>query len=509
MDFTSRAFLTACELVSRADHTHTQPSLILVFFARQHTLLCSYHPYYTQPRAIVAAEMAVDLHSRSATLSPDIRFLPTPAADATIYTFRAASVQGLIFHLVNALRGEDEAATLRLEGEDGPLVPQTDSQGTLLFVHDAASVGGRAEQPVAIFAVFGEQGDKDIRWFWTEASPVGLLEGLGATGVIEEREMGELVAPAMAHRLPGRPTKWEKVYTFIATAFSQAIAFPHSTEYAQAMQITDYCPSIVPADSTAACRIIEANEYLNFNGQAGRDLSDDRYILELEPAERMLASIVSMKCAAYMLFKRQYFKACARDCVLESEKVRRSGRRDSVTTAADVKTDPIAPTDTTTRQHATSTPSVFKTSSPAPSTDITRGTTTNTRGRPRGRAGRPRGRPRGTGRRASRIVVLPIAAPTTTPSSPAPAPRTSPETDAGDTYHAARATAARTGARNMKLQVRTENAHIRGIEALMNWNFSRAKKLYVGWKLLGFMDEERMLARAEGEWSESESDNDG
>lgn len=61
----------------------------------------------------------------------------------------------------------------------------------------------------------------------------------------------------------------------------------------------------------------------------------------------------------------------------------------------------------------------------------------------------------------------------------------------------------------MKLQVRTENAHIRGIEALMNWNFSRAKKLYVGWKLLSFLDEERILARAEGEWSESESESEG
>lgn len=456
--------------------------------------------------------MAVDLNSRAATITPDIRFAPTAAAATTIYTFRVGSIRSLILHLSDALRGlagADGAATLRLAGSDDALLPQRDSQGMSVFLHDAASVGGRTEQPVAVFGAFGEQGDKEIRWFWTEANPVGLLKRLGRAGVVEERGLGELVAPEKEKRIPGRPTKWEKVYTFISTAFTQAISFPHSTEYARAMQITDYCPSITPADSTAAYRAIEASEYLGFSGHTGKDLSDDRYLLELEPAERMVASIVSMKCAAYLLFKRQYFKAYARDCILESEKVRWMGRRDSVTTAADA-TDAA----TTTTQHPTSTPSVFEPSSPVP-IESTRGTGTTSRPRGRGRTGRPRGRPRGSrAARPSRIVILPVAFPTTTPTTFAPpaSPATSsvePDQKAedGDANHAARVSAATISARNRGLRVRTENAHIRRIEALQSWNFSRAKKLYVGWSLLGFLDEERVLARAEG--SDGESDEDG
>jgi hypothetical protein len=31
----------------------------------------------------------------------------------------------------------------------------------------------------------------------------------------------------------------------------------------------------------------------------------------------------------------------------------------------------------------------------------------------------------------------------------------------------------------------------------MKWNFARAKRLFVGWSLLGFLDEERVLVCAE------------
>jgi hypothetical protein len=53
--------------------------------------------------------------------------------------------------------------------------------------------------------------------------------------------------------------------------------------------------------------------------------------------------------------------------------------------------------------------------------------------------------------------------------------------------------------------VRTKNAHYRAVEALSGWNFARAKRLVLGWEILGFLDEERVLAVVDGgEGSEEE-----
>jgi hypothetical protein len=49
------------------------------------------------------------------------------------------------------------------------------------------------------------------------------------------------------------------------------------------------------------------------------------------------------------------------------------------------------------------------------------------------------------------------------------------------------------------LHVRTKNAHAKAVEAQTGWSFVRAKKLVRGWELLGFLDEERVLAVLEGE----------
>lgn len=73
-----------------------------------------------------------------------------------------------------------------------------------------------------------------------------------------------------------------------------------------------------------------------------------------------------------------------------------------------------------------------------------------------------------------------------------------------ETYYAARARAAATGARNRALRVRTNYAHIRTVEAQSGWNFARAKRLILGWEILGFLDEERVLAVLEGEDDDGE-----
>jgi hypothetical protein len=77
-----------------------------------------------------------------------------------------------------------------------------------------------------------------------------------------------------------------------------------------------------------------------------------------------------------------------------------------------------------------------------------------------------------------------------------------------ENHYGARARAAQSGARNRALRVRTKNAHIRAVEAQSGWNFARAKKLVRGWEILGFLDEERVLAVLEGKDDGGETDSD-
>lgn len=71
--------------------------------------------------------------------------------------------------------------------------------------------------------------------------------------------------------------------------------------------MTDYSPDI--ASPETALRRIEACEALYKSVKdPPRDLSDDRYIFELEPAEREIASQVHVTCAEYLVIKRNFFK---------------------------------------------------------------------------------------------------------------------------------------------------------------------------------------------------------
>lgn len=72
-------------------------------------------------------------------------------------------------------------------------------------------------------------------------------------------------------------------------------------------KITDYSPDI--ASPETSLRRIEACESLYVSVKdTPHDLSDDRYIFELEPAERELASQVQVSCAEYLVIKRNFFK---------------------------------------------------------------------------------------------------------------------------------------------------------------------------------------------------------
>jgi hypothetical protein len=68
------------------------------------------------------------------------------------------------------------------------------------------------------------------------------------------------------------------------------------------------------------------------------------------------------------------------------------------------------------------------------------------------------------------------------------------------------ASAAQIGARNRALRVRTKNAHAKAVEAQSGWSLPRSKKLVRGWEILGFLDEERVLAVLDGEENGGGSD---
>lgn len=69
----------------------------------------------------------------------------------------------------------------------------------------------------------------------------------------------------------------------------------------------------------------------------------------------------------------------------------------------------------------------------------------------------------------------------------------------------ARSSAAHVGARNRALRVRTTNKHIRTLEEQAGFMYRLASKWILGWDILGFLDEERVLAVQEGKDNDRES----
>ena len=70
---------------------------------------------------------------------------------------------------------------------------------------------------------------------------------------------------------------------------------------------------------------------------------------------------------------------------------------------------------------------------------------------------------------------------------------------------ASRSNAAAVGAKNRAMRVRTVNKHIRTLEEQAGFTYRRAFKWILGWDVLGFLDEARVLAVQEGE----DDDRDG
>lgn len=415
-------------------------------------------PQVTEPNAI-------NLNSKAATDVAEIIFHRAQQYNFPIVQFDCHNCLAICQFIRDWLRSAKPEAVrslIRIEDQKLDLV-DSHTKGTLMLLESAATLNGNPSAPISVLSLYIPE-DKHIRYFWTLMSPTSLLIGLHKRNLL-----GPAVELPYFDNPPARskdgqvlPSRHHTLFTFLSQSFLAATTFPHSTEYQKASQICDVCPSILEPD-TAYHRIDTENELhiSSDTSKDGADISDDRYILELPSPERALTSLVYASCAEYLLIKRQYFKAFSRETVLHAHKVRRASafhenqRRQStpahpVTGAADGGNEVKEEEEEDSESAAESTPM-----------------TTRARAR----------------------------------SSSMPAARAA-------EYHTptARSRAAHTGAQNRALRVRTKNAHARAVEAQTGWSFARAKKLVRGWEILGFLDEERVLAVLDGKDNGESSD---
>jgi hypothetical protein len=269
----------------------------------------------------------VDLNSRSATHIASIVFYPVQQHNQTIKLFKVHDCLLVCQHFRRWLQTAgtpDIREVVRIDDIELNLIaPNT--KGSIFFLENAATLEGEPSAPVSIFALYIPT-DKRVRYLWTPLSPTLLLTELAIHDLV-----GPPVIPSNQFKLTFSPTGatippyHHTVFTIIAQCFESATKYPDSPEMIKATRISDVCPSIL--DPATAHRRIDAADTLHSSHDPnanGKDLSDDRYILELHPAERELASLLYVGCAEYLFIKRTYFKAFSRETVLHAAKVRRA-----------------------------------------------------------------------------------------------------------------------------------------------------------------------------------------
>lgn len=428
----------------------------------------------SEPAAIsrpVIDQNAVDLNSRSAMDTANIVFRSAQQHQFPIIQFKCYDCVKTCEQIREWLQSAgppDIRPLIRIEDQKLDLIGSC-VKGSITLLESAATLEGNEQAPISLL-VMHTPTDKHLRYFWTLLSPSPLLTNMTNQNLIS--------APTVYKDGPVRyspsgsilPPRHHTLFTFLAQSFQSATAFPDSPDYQKASQIADVCPSIL--HPTTALHNIEFNKDLNVchdPSKDHKDLSDDRYILELHEAERTLASLVNAGCAEYLLVKRQYFKTFSRETVLHAEKVRRAAAHNHN------QQRHATPADTETIRADNDEDKDVKDEDDNSDNDSYQ-------------AGSPNSTPIAT---RSRVR--------SDSATPGPAGRLG-------VYHAARSSAARIGAINRSLRVRTVNAHIRTAEELSGWSFQRAKKLMIGWEILGFLDEERVLAVLDGQDDESEEE---
>lgn len=176
----------------------------------------------------------------------------------------------------------------------------------MVLMQGAVHLDGNADLPVSIMAIV-VKGDTDLRFLYTLTSVTGLLEKLGYLNYLGDRAISSVGPRTKKHR---------RLFSFLKTEFLKAIRLPEHPDYVAAQNITDYCPEM--SDPSTAFDCLEGTKSLYFanNGDSEPvDLAEDRYCHILHPAESSLAADLKMRCSAYLLLKRKFFKAFWKDCV--------------------------------------------------------------------------------------------------------------------------------------------------------------------------------------------------
>lgn len=436
----------------------------------------------TPPQQPIPDRSGVDLNSRSATHVANIVFLRPQQYNFPVIQFECHDCLATCHYIRDSLQAGPEELRPLVRIEDQKLEALgPHRKGHLHVFANAATLDGNEQRPISVFSLYIPK-DLHIRYFWTLMSPANLL-----TEMTRRALLGPAVEIPYLDKTPARSkagvvlaSRHHILYECMAQNFLKATTFPDSPEYHKASLLSDACPSITDP-ATAHQRIESENDLHPSHATStddGKDLGDDRYILELPAAERALACLVHVCCAEYLLIKRLYFKAFSHETVLHAGKVRRAAARSRFSRSGSAAGSPTHHHNQNQHQHvdqdsgpATPTHAVKADEDEDPEDD----------GNPPEDTPNSSPNPRTTRSRArSRSVPIALA-----------------ELEHG---HPSRASAAQVGARNRALQVRTRNAHRKAVEAQTGWSFSRAKKLVRGWEILGFLDEESVLGVVEGEY---------
>lgn len=399
-----------------------------------------------------------DLNSASATKTPAFTF---PDPENPLILLSTANALAVCMHIKSwLLRQHDEPAysspgILRMEYLALEKI-ERGNEGWVLFAPEIAKLENKGAKEeglrVSIVAVL-IKGDSRVRWFYTLPPPVRLLEHLDYHKLIRLRDVLE---PADASQ-----QRFRRLHVWLRECFARAIKFPDSPDWLHAQGISDFCPSILDPD-TAVSRLQEES-WIYWNtpkpeesllppaapqdAPSGKerakdistlttrdfDPSDDRYLHDLHPAERELASLARLKCAEYLFLKRNFFRAFWEE-VYRSDKI----------------ADMTAP-------ESTSNPVVSRRLGAHPGDQATNAASTAAAG----------------SRQDTPFSVASTPAPEGTPG---------------------RARARGVGFdRSRRTRVRTERAHQAWLENEYKCKVTQARTLVVGWRVLGFLDEARFM----------------
>ncbi|KXT11176.1 hypothetical protein AC579_6856 [Pseudocercospora musae] len=282
-------------------------------------------------RAKGCSARELDLHSREALRWPTFKFEPLQKVQVPIAIFRSSNPLGLCLaikewlfqSLDSRLYGYPDM--LRMERQELEKL-QLKAEGKLLLLEGAAFLdsnggSGRKDSGAGISSsAAGAQigimgvlmpGDAKVRWYYSAVPYQYLLLHLNSQHLLT---LTKILEPGSKHHT--------RLYTFLQTSFTKAIHIPEAPDYLNAISITDYAPEIQAPD-TALDRLLRMDSI-----QCGKeylDLSDDRYLLDLEAAEREIAAVLGLHCAEYLLVKRTFFKEFFIECHRSSE-TKRGGK---------------------------------------------------------------------------------------------------------------------------------------------------------------------------------------